>query len=136
MIKVLKYIAVPLVLFCLMGLVYIYSSNRKKQKSHRILSAIKIGSGYINSLNNCTKCALTYNYTFSDKGINYSGVSGSSGNTDEYHYLGVACLYKSFPVAYDSLHPEISKLLITPVDFKVYKIPFPDSLNWVKRYVQ
>lgn len=136
MIKLFKKIAVPIIVALLIGIVLLYSSRNRNTKAEKILSAKKIGSAYITSLNSCTKCALTYNYVFRNNGIDYNGTSASSHHTDEYHYLGNTCLHRSFPVVYDSLHPEISKILITPTDFKKYNIPFPDSLNWVKQYVE
>lgn len=42
----------------------------------------------------------------------------------------------SFPVVYDPSNPSNSLLLIRPKDFKRFGIPFPDSLNWVLRYLE
>jgi hypothetical protein len=41
---------------------------------------------------------------------------------------------KSFPVIF-SFQSEQSEMLITPKDFEIYDLPYPDSLNWVKEYV-
>ncbi|MEP6677036.1 MAG: hypothetical protein ABJA78_17875 [Ferruginibacter sp.] len=43
--------------------------------------------------------------------------------------------YKFFPVMYE---PEsgLSEMLILPLDFKRYNMKFPDSLNWVLKYVK
>ena len=41
---------------------------------------------------------------------------------------------KSFPAMYLP-KKDILEVLITPKDFEKFKIPFPDSLNWVMPYV-
>ena len=41
---------------------------------------------------------------------------------------------KSFPVIF-SPRSNRCELVITPRDFEIYRLPFPDSLSWVKRYV-
>lgn len=136
MFRLQKLISVPLIGFLLISAMLFFSSRKKEKKTSQIMATMKISSGYVNSLNSCTKCALTYNYIFTVHGTTYTGISGSSNIQDEYHYLNQVCLYKSFPVAYDSLRPENSKLLITPADFEAFNIPFPDSLTWVKKYVE
>ena len=46
-----------------------------------------------------------------------------------YDFIG-----KTFPAMY-SPNKDNLEVLITPKDFKKFKIPFPDSLNWVIPYV-
>ena len=43
---------------------------------------------------------------------------------------------KTFPAVYNPDHPSISSILIIPSDFARYNYPFPDSLNWVKKYIK
>lgn len=51
-------------------------------------------------------------------------------------------LKKTFPVVYDTTAkgsryvPFPVYLLITPDDFKKFNMPFPDSLNWVRKYIK
>lgn len=40
---------------------------------------------------------------------------------------------KRFPVVFSKMKPEINEILIFPKDFEKYNIPFPDSLQWVKK---
>ncbi|HTB53260.1 MAG TPA: hypothetical protein VK718_10860 [Ferruginibacter sp.] len=42
---------------------------------------------------------------------------------------------KSFPMIYLSEDPSINYLLVTPNSFKKYNKDFPDSLGWVKNYM-
>lgn len=42
---------------------------------------------------------------------------------------------KTFPVIYNPKHPSISSILIIPSDFARYNYQYPDSLNWVKKYI-
>lgn len=42
---------------------------------------------------------------------------------------------KSFPLIYETGHPENSRLLITPRNFQRYDMSFPDSLQWVVKHV-
>ena len=43
---------------------------------------------------------------------------------------------KTFPVVYSPDHPSISSMLIIPSDFARYHYAYPDSLNWVKKYIK
>jgi hypothetical protein len=45
-------------------------------------------------------------------------------------------LNKRFPVIYLKDDPEVNKMLIFPSDFEDFGKPFPDSLNWVKKYLK
>lgn len=38
-----------------------------------------------------------------------------------------------FPIAYEKGNPENSEIIITPEDFKEFKLPFPDSLRWIRK---
>jgi uncharacterized membrane protein YkgB len=42
---------------------------------------------------------------------------------------------KSFPVVVSS-YTGRSEILVTPAHFKRFYLPFPDSLNWVKEYIE
>ena len=50
--------------------------------------------------------------------------------------LGIHFIYKSFPVAIDSTDLSNSKILVTPDDFKEFNLRFPDTLNWVLKYIE
>jgi len=71
-------------------------------------------------------------YVFDSGGKQYENTGGYPRlySDDGYNFEG-----KVFPVVYDHGDPGNSRMLITPGDFKTYNIPFPDTLNWVKKYV-
>lgn len=43
---------------------------------------------------------------------------------------------RSFPVIYDSLHPDKNSILIDSIAFRNYNIPFPDSQQWIYQYLR
>lgn len=66
--------------------------------------------------------------------INYNGEqkerpSISSIKSGRFNFVG-----KNFPGIY-SPKTNTLEILIAPVDFKKFDIPFPDSLNWVLQYI-
>jgi hypothetical protein len=66
--------------------------------------------------------------------INYNGEqkerpSISSLKSGRYNFVG-----KTFPGMY-SPKTNTLEILIAPVDFKKFDIPFPDSLKWVLEYI-
>lgn len=42
---------------------------------------------------------------------------------------------RSFPVAYDTIDPSNSIILLTPQDFSIFHLQYPDSLKWVLPYL-
>ena len=60
---------------------------------------------------------------YKNKKIDMPGTSTFSKGS--YDFIG-----KTFPAMY-SPNKNNLKILITPADFKKFKIPFPDSLDWV-----
>ena len=55
--------------------------------------------------------------------------SPSSLKRGKFDFIG-----KTFPAMY-SPNTNTCEILITPIDFEKFNIPFPDSLNWVMEYV-
>lgn len=55
--------------------------------------------------------------------------SSSSLKRNKFNFVG-----KTFPAMYLPSN-ETLEVLIAPVDFEKFNIPFPDSLNWVMQYV-
>ncbi|WP_343675078.1 hypothetical protein [Chitinophaga sp.] len=43
-------------------------------------------------------------------------------------------LGKSFPVVYEKGNPSNFRMLMLPEDFQKFDMPYPDSLNWVRKY--
>ncbi len=53
---------------------------------------------------------------------------------DEYRYIRNHLTGKTFPVIISTGDSSIIDLLIFNEDFERYKIKFPDSLIWVKKF--
>jgi len=66
---------------------------------------------------------------FNFKGEMYEESSPSTLHSGVYDFIG-----KTFPAMYSRKHDAL-EILITPTDFEKFNIPFPDSLNWVMKYV-
>lgn len=70
-----------------------------------------------------------FNCLIDYKGEHIELPSSSSLKRNKFNFVG-----KTFPAMYLPSN-ETLEVLITPVDFKKFNIPFPDSLNWVMQYV-
>jgi hypothetical protein len=69
---------------------------------------------------------LNYSYSVNNKKIfGESGRTVSQANLNQF-------MSKYFPVAYSTINPEKSFLIVSPENFKNWGIQFPDSLYWVK----
>lgn len=55
--------------------------------------------------------------------------------TSDFHH-DEEFVQKHFPIVYNSQHPSIASILIIPADFAQYNFIFPDSLNWVRKYIR
>lgn len=45
---------------------------------------------------------------------------------------GYSLVSKTFPVAYERGNADNCELLMSPQDFEVFNLPFPDSLEWIR----
>jgi hypothetical protein len=73
---------------------------------------------------------VTYSFPINDRFM-IATVSG-----DKYQPVRTYIIGKSFPVIYSAKEPEYNSMLILPDDFKRYNVAFPDSLNWIKQYIE
>lgn len=62
-------------------------------------------------------------FKYKNKKIDMRGFSTISQSSNDF-------LGKTFPAMY-SPNKDILNILLTPKDFEKFKMPFPDSLNWV-----
>lgn len=70
-----------------------------------------------------------FDYEVDGKKYQYSTIISNLNTSYARDFIG-----KQFPVAYSKNDPEKCRILITRYDFNEFSIPFPDSLNWVRRY--
>jgi hypothetical protein len=82
---------------------------------------------------------LKWVYGTKTRGISYEfiykgeKITSTSLYNDIYGYD--IFLNRTFPVKYDTTIGR-SAILIVPSDFKDNDVPFPDSLDWVRKYLQ
>lgn len=50
--------------------------------------------------------------------------------------IGQVLPSKIFPVILCRDSPLLNDLLFTPEEFRLYSIPFPDSLDWIRPYIK
>ncbi len=67
--------------------------------------------------------------SFDLNGKTFEEPTPSTIRSNRYEFIG-----KRFPAIYSSKY-ETLEILIAPKDFEKFNIPFPDSLNWVLKYV-
>lgn len=133
--KTKKYI-IGFVLVYLVGyLIYVYFFSiprYNRLKNDYILSTcysydFSPGSSYKNN-----PPSIYYKYKVGDREYRGSTQLDKISSTDLQDHL----LHKTFPVAIDKNDYSNSAVLIEPATFKEFKMPFPDSLKWIKEYLK
>jgi hypothetical protein len=74
---------------------------------------------------------INYTFKIGDKEYKNTGLY-----PNVYASKGDNLVGKSFPVVYDKDDENNNMMLITPKNFERFNIPFPDSLEWVLKYLQ
>jgi hypothetical protein len=115
-------------LFCIF---YFLGEKNKKNLSNKILSDSTINIAIIDEWYLPYKGSSTLKYHFEYKHIEYQSQGTSSTLLDNYFDLRNYIAGKSFPVIFNRKDPLVNHILIVPEDFKLFNIPYPDSLEWV-----
>lgn len=109
-----------LVLFCI-----------AKYSQYLLKKEYNISNAYIYSIRRTGRSdMLLISFNFNADGKIYKSSSTYSGKTiplENIHSL----THRHFPVMYYPLFPKINTLLLLPIDFEQYGLPYPDSLKWV-----
>lgn len=93
----------------------------------KILKARVIDTEYSGNRNNSLKIIIKYEYL------------NTEYKTEEVKYqleTYTPIINKEFPIIVDSLNAKNSYILISPSDFSKFQLSFPDSLNWIKKYIR
>ena len=118
---------------------YIIGNNNKNEFKKQIVNNIYFLNGVVDGTEQKYKDAFKIRYHFSFKGKEYiqsqAEINSSSFFADKYSSIKNIIINKSFPVIIDSMNPDINQMLVIPNDFEFYNIPFPDSLQWVKKLI-
>lgn len=113
--------------------IVLYSTNKRTIKmagvtnNSKILKARVIGTEHSGNRNNSLKIIVKYEYL------------NTEYETEEVKYqleTYTPVINKEFPIIIDSLNVSNSYILVSPSDFNRFNISFPDSLNWIKKYIR
>lgn len=118
--------------FVVMGGILLIGKLRHYTFKEKITRAPVFANGIIESVEYKNKHGYVVTYSFE---INYRFVT-STVSGDKYQPVRNYLIGKSFPVIYYAKDPEYNYMLILPEDFKEYNVVFPDSLSWVKKYIE
>lgn len=98
---------------------------------HNLKANHKLATGFVDDYSWGMRTGVYLHYTFQNSGKTFqSGITLPIGKQFAYRFKN-----KTFPVIYYSDDPTKSSLLINPKDYEEYNLVFPDSLIWVKRYL-
>jgi len=97
-----------------------------------------VNGGYVSSCNyggkgNAGRVFIDYFFFIKGKKLKGSTVfltSEISFSDCQNYFVG-----KQFPVIYVPEKPTINLMLVSPKNFDQYSYKFPDSLNWVRKYL-
>lgn len=104
--------------------IYIHYIDKRIEKEGVLLNAMTtVWVGRVNM-----GMHLQYEFFYNGKKIiGERGFKNIRGNRDFQK--------KAFPVMYDPKFGT-SQLLVEPIDFKEFNLPYPDSLTWVLQYLK
>jgi hypothetical protein len=118
--KIFYWITIPLVLLLIIqGIFFNYEIKR-----NAVFTTGKILSYTLGGKSSGT---FKYEYVFKNKLLEANQTIGIYNRRKLFD--------KSFPVVVSS-YTGRSEILVTPAHFKRFNLPFPDSLNWVKEYIE
>src|SRR5450755_4868221 len=83
--------------------------------------------------------SLSRKQLLKDRKISVARIEGSSAlSSSEINFQEVKSflLNRTFPVIYSPNYPKNNYILIRPEDFNRFNYSFPDSLNWVLKYIR
>lgn len=73
---------------------------------------------------------ITYQFKVDEKEFKNVGAFGNIYTSEGQNFVN-----KHFPVAYEKNNVSNNQLLISPKQFNEFNLPFPDSLEWVLKYI-
>ncbi len=111
-----------------------YYYINKKYKNDNLIRNYKLTSGTIYGFSKDGRGqSIAVNYFYIVDGTKYNNLQG----VDRFFLKKYSWFAnKQFPVAYDSINKQNSKILILPSDFNKLDIEFPDSLSWILQYIE
>jgi len=119
--------------FCSCLIIFGIWQKRRLEENHRIGLAYAYNSS-TGGLGNAGR--LYVDFTINVQGKTFKGSSVYQTSEILVGPFRGNIIGKSFPAVYNPKYPSISAILITPKDFSRYGYSFPDSLQWVLRYLK
>lgn len=115
--------------FLIISVFYI-SKQREKDHVNKILAGYKLSTGEVKEVKYLNKRGfkISFEYKYQEK------LKMGFVQDDKYRYIKNYLTGKAFPVIISTGDSSVIDLLIFPEDFERYKIKFPDSLIWVKKF--
>lgn len=122
---------VAVIIFLTITCFYIFYRKQERRKYINVILANSyLTIGVINNVQYVYKRGYKIEYSFDYKGqILYNKYYSPLSSKMQSLIVG-----KYFPVLVNEKNPSNNDILIFPDDFKAFKIPFPDSLSWIKEY--
>lgn len=115
--------------FALLGYAFYYFSK----KEGRLVQYYKIAIGKVYDYKEygirSSGGILYYTFNAKDSTVKGSNSDCNIATRNLKYFVG-----RQFYVIYDSTDISNNKMLITPENFRMYDMQFPDSLNWVTEY--
>lgn len=113
--------------------VLIYFMIKSSNKESDLINRGKLTNGILNkAIRDKKGTGVDVEYVFEIGGKQYSGMAALPNIDPSKGYLLEG---KSFPVIYEKSDPKNSSMLVTKYEFQFYRVSFPDSLNWVMKYI-
>ncbi len=78
---------------------------------------------------------ITYYFIFYENDKEVKGSGSLNSNEISFSNVKSFLLGKTFPVVYNSNNAENNYLLVRPRDFEKFHYEFPDSIQWVLKYL-
>jgi hypothetical protein len=120
------------IIFVIGYVVYALVAKRNLEKDHKLTIATTYDCS-ANGRGNAGRLNIEYTFNLNGEQFKATATLLTSELSEEdckNYFMG-----KEFPVVYLPSNPSNSILLIRPKDFSRFGYTFPDSLNWVLKYV-
>lgn len=131
-VRVLKYLNRPRFIMPVLIIAYGVAFVRGDKARVRLMTHHSITDGIFNDFTTGGRSGSLVHYSFEINGKTYTATDICNGVKSNKGYF---LTEHHFPVVYQIGDTDNNEMLITPDDFKAFHIEFPDSLSWVKTYL-
>lgn len=118
----------------ILGGILVFANQSSKSKYKEIISHKAFALGEITSFEYKNKHSYVIDYIFTAS--NNEKIKGYISGPQYKRFKNSNLVGKQIPVIYSYREPDQNFMLLTPDDFKKYKINFPDSMSWILPYLK